>query len=126
VSGKLTPGPPSRSKERRRGGTHLWDENGGEWHYHPDDSRHNPHWDYNPHNRPNPEWEEIPIGDLPPEKETPGPLPAAGPPPQSPIVLSSPPLSPQQKQDLGAGAVAGGVLGGLWVILSKLPHLLSP
>jgi hypothetical protein len=129
VQGTLTPGLPSRSSERRRGAQHLWDENGGEWRYHPDDSRHNPHWDYNPHDRPNPEWEQIPIGDLPPEKEIPDRPPVPNPPPvgptQSPIVLSPPPLSPQQKQDLGAGAIAAGVLGGLWVILGKLPHLLS-
>jgi hypothetical protein len=129
VPGKLTPGPPSRSSERRRGAQHLWDENGGEWRYHPDDSGHNPHWDYNPHDRPNPEWEQIPIGGLPPEKEIHSPPSVPNPPPagpsQSPIVLSPPPLSPQQKQDLGAGAIVGGVLGGLWVVLSKLPHLLS-
>lgn len=132
VPGKLTPGPPSRPSEERRGREHLWDENGGEWRYHPEDRWHNPHWDYNPHNTPNSKWDEIPIGGLPPLKEIPDPPPAASsppaasPPPQSPIVLSPPPLSPQQKQDLGAGAVAGGLLGGLWVILSKLPHLLSP
>lgn len=132
VPGKLTPGPPSRPSEERRGREHLWDENGGEWRYHPEDRWHNPHWDYNPHDTPNSKWDEIPIGGLPPLKEIPDPPPAASsppaasPPPQSPIVLSPPPLSPQQKQDLGAGAVAGGLLGGLWVILSKLPHLLSP
>src|ERR1700722_15719208 len=73
VPGKLTPGPPSRAGERRRGSQHLWDEHGGEWRYHPDDPGHNPHWDYNPHNRPNAEWEQIPIGGLPPEKATPDP-----------------------------------------------------
>jgi hypothetical protein len=132
VPGKLTPGPPSRPSEQRRGRQHLWDEHGGEWRYHPNDRWHNPHWDYNPHNTPNSKWDEIPIGGLPPLKETPDPPPAASPPPpaspppQSPIVLSPPPLSPQQKRDLETGTIAGGVLGGLWVILSKLPHLLSP
>jgi len=128
VDGPLTEGPPSRPSEERRGARHLWDEHGGEWRYHPDDRWHNPHWDYNPHDRPNPEWEEIPIDGLPPVKTVPDPTPAPAPspPPQSPIIIEGPTLSPQQQQDLGAGLGIAGVLGGLLTILSKLPHLLSP
>jgi hypothetical protein len=97
VEGDLTPGPPSKSKERRRGAQHLWDENGGEWRYHPEDKRHNPHWDYNPHDRPNPEWEETPIGDLPPRKEIPDPWMPPAPnslPPFPPLDMPDPPAVP--------------------------------
>ncbi|MBO0880037.1 MAG: hypothetical protein J2P17_06655 [Mycobacterium sp.] len=89
VEGALKPGPPSRSKERRLGREHLWDENGGEWRYHPDDTGHNPHWDYNPHDRPNPEWKQIPIGGLPPEKGTQNPpaSPVPNTPPQFPRLI---------------------------------------
>lgn len=141
VPGKLTPGPPSRPSEQRRGREHLWDENGGEWRYHPDDKWHNPHWDYNPHNRPNPEWEEIPIGGLPPLKGTPGPLapsvpnslpqfppmdmpdpPAAPapiytPPPSGPII-SLPPISHDDAAKAGAATGATGIAGLLaWLAL---------
>lgn len=97
VPGKLTPGPPSRAGERRRGAQHLWDENGGEWRYHPDDKGHNPHWDYNPHHRPNPEWKQIPIDGLPPEKASPNPPAPAmpNPPPQfPPMDMPDPPAAP--------------------------------
>ncbi len=67
VEGPLTPGPPSRARERRKGGEHLWDDQGGEWRYHGEDSDHNPHWDYKPPGK-NTEWEQIPIGDVPPMK----------------------------------------------------------
>lgn len=97
VEGELTPGPPSRAKERRRGRQHLWDENGGEWRYHPDDRRHNPHWDYNPHDTPNRKWDEIPIGGLPPLKGVPGPpAPPVSSPLQQfpPLDMPDPPAAP--------------------------------
>jgi hypothetical protein len=70
VDGPLTPGEPSKSKERRRGAEHLWDDQGGEWRYHPEDSSHNPHWDYKPPAPPGKTsgWEQIPINGLPPLK----------------------------------------------------------
>lgn len=97
VPGKLTPGPPSKARERRLGREHLWDENGGEWRYHPDDPWHNPHWDYNPHDTPNRSWDEIPIGGLPPIKEPPDPLapPMPNRPPQfPPLDMPDPPTAP--------------------------------
>lgn len=141
IEGELKPGPPSKAKERRRGREHLWDENGGEWRYHPDDRFHNPHWDYNPHDRPNPEWDEIPIGGLPPLKETPDPLgptlpntppqfppldmpdaPAAPapiytPPPGGPII-SLPPISHDDAAKAGAATGVTGIAGILaWLAL---------
>lgn len=71
VEGPLTEGPPSRAREGRFGGRSLWDEHGGEWRYAPEDEHHNPHWDYNPHSTPSgrgSDWENIPIGGLPPRK----------------------------------------------------------
>jgi len=65
---KLKKGPPSRKKPRERGEEHLWDEDGGEWRYSPEDKYHNPHWDYNPHDQPNSPWQNIPIGGKPPLK----------------------------------------------------------
>ena len=62
-------GAPSRPSERAAGGLSLWDPNGGEWRYSPDDTWHNPHWDYNPWDQgPNTPWQNIPIGGLPPRK----------------------------------------------------------
>jgi hypothetical protein len=141
VEGELTPGPPSKAKERRRGGTHLWDENGGEWRYHPEDRFHNPHWDYNPHDRPNRKWDEIPIGGLPPLKETSDPLapalpntppqfppldmpdapatpaPIYTPPPGEPII-SLPPISHDDAAKAGAATGATGIAGILaWLAL---------
>ena len=66
------PGPASRPSEREKGGKSLWDPRGGEWRYFPGDKWHNPHWDYNPHDRPASPWQNVPIGDLPPVKPTPG------------------------------------------------------
>ena len=71
VAGDLTPGPASRPSEAGKGGQSLWDETGGEWRYFPGDKYHNPHWDFNPHNAPNSPWGNVPIGDLPPVKESP-------------------------------------------------------
>ncbi|MGH3958651.1 PPE domain-containing protein [Mycobacterium sp.] len=67
VEGPLTPGPPSKAREQRKGAEHLWDDQGGEWRYHPEDSSHNPHWDYKPPGKST-EWEHRPVGDLPPLK----------------------------------------------------------
>jgi hypothetical protein len=141
VPGKLTPGPPGRAGERRRGAEHLWDEHGGEWRYHPDDQGHNPHWDYNPHNRPNAEWEQIPIGGLPPEKATPdppastvpnaltqfpamdtpdppaAPAPIYTPPPGGPII-NLPPISHDDAAKAGAATGVTGIAGILaWLAL---------
>lgn len=71
VEGPLTEGPASRARERRFGGRSLWDERGGEWRYAPEDDHHNPHWDYNPHSTPSgrgSDWENVPVGGLPPRK----------------------------------------------------------
>jgi hypothetical protein len=142
VEGKLTPGPPSRSKERRRGAQHLWDENGGEWRYDPGDRPgdrwHNPHWDYNPHLPHDREWKNIPIGDLPPHKEVPDPpaspvpitppqfppldmpdppAPMYTPPPGEPII-SLPPISPDDAAKAGAATGITGIAGILtWLAL---------
>jgi hypothetical protein len=62
------PGPASRPSEREKGGQSLWDEKGGEWRYAPSDNWHNPHWDYNPHDKPSSPWQNVPIGELPPRK----------------------------------------------------------
>ena len=67
VDGPLTPGPPSKAREQRKGAEHLWDDQGGEWRYHGEDSSHSPHWDYKPPGK-NARWQQIPIGDLPPMK----------------------------------------------------------
>ncbi|KMO82874.1 hypothetical protein [Mycolicibacterium chlorophenolicum] len=71
VPGDVTPGPASRPSEAGKGGQSLWDQNGGEWRYFPGDRYHNPHWDFNPHDVPNAPWDNIPIGDLPPVKDSP-------------------------------------------------------
>jgi hypothetical protein len=68
---KCKPGPASRPSEREKGGKSLWDPRGGEWRYLPGDRWHNPHWDHNPHDRPGSQWQNIPIGDLPPVKPNP-------------------------------------------------------
>jgi hypothetical protein len=101
VPGKLTPGPPSRPSQQSRGGQSLWDEHGGEWRYDPGDRPgdrwHNPHWDYNPHLPNDRQWQNIPIGDLPPRKEIPDPPapPAPNPPPQfPPLDMPDPPAAP--------------------------------
>lgn len=47
---------------------HWWDENGGEWHWHPADRWHPSHWDYNPWRHPTDEWIKpgFPLHILPP------------------------------------------------------------
>ncbi|MDT5230440.1 MAG: hypothetical protein QOJ56_1473 [Mycobacterium sp.] len=97
IPGKLTPGPASKSRARRFGGESLWDENGGEWRYFPGDKYRNPHWDYNPNDRNNPDWENIPIGGLPPHKAVPDPPapPVPNRPPQfPPMDMPDPPAAP--------------------------------
>jgi hypothetical protein len=98
VDGPLTDGPASRPREQRLGGRSLWDEHGGEWRYFPGDDHHNPHWDYNPHSTPSgrgSDWQNVPIGGLPPRK---GENPViSGLPPwlQSPAVPAAPaPVAP--------------------------------
>lgn len=61
-------GDASRPSEKEKGGKSTWDEDGGEWRYSPEDKWHNPHWDYNPWNRPSSPWQNVPIGDMPPRK----------------------------------------------------------
>jgi RHS repeat-associated protein len=68
VEGNVTPGDASRPSEKNKGGKSLWDENGGEWRYFPEDKYHNPHWDYNPHDVPNSAWQNVPIDNKPVEK----------------------------------------------------------
>jgi hypothetical protein len=80
VDGPLTPGPASRPSEQRVGGQSLWDEHGGDWRYFPGDKRHNPHWDYKPPGKDS-EWDNIPIGGLPPLKDVPDPSIISGLPP---------------------------------------------
>ncbi len=63
--GPFTIGPASRRSEP---GLSLWDSNGGEWRYAPEDAFHNPHWDYNPWNHATDKWQNIPIDSLPPRK----------------------------------------------------------
>ncbi len=54
-----TRGPASRAKEP---GENYYDPEGGEWHYHaPDDRHETPHWDYKPPQPWNAEWERVPI-----------------------------------------------------------------
>jgi hypothetical protein len=60
--------PASRPSEGPKGGKSLWDQDGGEWRYVPEDKWRNPHWDYNPHDVPNSEWQNRPIGDKPTHK----------------------------------------------------------
>ncbi|MBP7263999.1 MAG: RHS repeat-associated core domain-containing protein [Spirochaetia bacterium] len=68
VAGGVKAGPASRPSEQVKGGQSLWDQNGGEWRYFPEDNYHNPHWDYNSHASPNSPWINIQIGNLPPRK----------------------------------------------------------
>jgi len=141
VEGELTPGPPSKAREQRLGREHLWDENGGEWRYHPDDPWHNPHWDYNPHDRPNRRWDRIPIEGLPPlkgisDQPTPpvpntapqfppmdmpdppaAPAPIYTPPPGGPII-NLPPISHDDAAKAGAATGVTGIAGILaWLAL---------
>jgi hypothetical protein len=141
VEGELTPGPPSKAREQRLGREHLWDENGGEWRYHPDDPWHNPHWDYNPHDRPNRRWDRIPIEGLPPlkgisDQPTPpvpntapqfppmdmpdppaAPAPIYAPPPGGPIV-NLPPISHNDAAKAGTATGLTGIAGILaWLSL---------
>jgi len=55
-------GPASRPSEVARGGQSLYDPEGGEWRYFPEDEYHHPHWDYNPNTGGNPHpWENVPL-----------------------------------------------------------------
>jgi hypothetical protein len=124
VAGELTPGPASQSRARRFGGRSLWDQNGGEWRYFPGDEYRNPHWDYNPHDRNNSEWENIPIGGRQPHKEMPGsPAPQFPPldmpdPPAAPAPIYTPPpggpiinLPPISHDDAARAGTATGLTG---------------
>jgi hypothetical protein len=65
---RLTRSAASRPSEAALGGQSLWDEDGSEWRYYPEDRWHNPHWDYNDHATPGAPWCNVPIGDKPPVK----------------------------------------------------------
>lgn len=62
------PGSASRPSERDKGGQSLWDPNGGEWRWFPENKWHNPHWDHNPHDGKSSPWVNVPHGGLPPVK----------------------------------------------------------
>ncbi len=110
VSGNLTPGPASRPSEASRGGQSLWDNKGGEWRYFPGDQWHNPHWDYNPHNVPNAEWQNVPINNLPPVKSGPPAEAPAAPPAPAPRPAPAPPPAPKPAPPIEAGE--GPMIGG--------------
>jgi hypothetical protein len=144
VAGELTPGPASRPSQQSRGGQSLWDEHGGEWRYDPGDRPgdrwHNPHWDYNPHLLDDRQWQNIPIGDLPPRKQIPdpsarsvpnppqfpptdmpdpsaAPAPIYAPPPGGPII-NLPPISHDDAAKAGTATGLTGIAGILaWVSL---------
>jgi len=65
VDGPFEIGPSSRSSDP---GQSLWDPNGGEWRYFPEDDYRNPHWDYNPWSHPYDQWQNVPIDNLPTHK----------------------------------------------------------
>jgi hypothetical protein len=59
LPGNWKPGPASRPSEMLKLGESLW--NGTrEYRWYSGDKRHNPHWDYNPHNTPNSMGQNIP------------------------------------------------------------------
>lgn len=122
VDGNLTTGPASRPSEQAEGGMSLWDNKGGEWRYDPGaDKWHNPHWDYNPHDRKFARWQNIQIGDLPPHtaeaaprggapapKSPPAPrsVPAPAPPVEAPTPPKPGPTPTPPK--VGKGPMTGG------------------
>lgn len=63
VEGQCEVAPASRQN-----GSSLWDPEGGEWRYYPEDPWHNPHWDYNSWDDWNSPWRNLPIDKLPPVK----------------------------------------------------------
>jgi hypothetical protein len=65
--GRVMPGAPSRPTASPAGGHSLWDEDGGEWQYHPADELQNSYWDYNEHADANSPWRNVPI-DSPPAR----------------------------------------------------------
>jgi hypothetical protein len=62
---RLKPGTGSRPSAS---GASLWDEQGGEWRYHPDDAFHYAHWDYNDHAASDTPWRSIPVKNASPWK----------------------------------------------------------
>lgn len=116
VDGPLTTGPASRPSIAAKGGQSLWDKDGGEWRYDPgQDSRHYPHWDYNPHAQKFDQWRNVGINDLPTHKEgaapprsgTVGNPPAA---PAAPAPQPAPPAPKAPAPKLGEGPMIGGGL----------------
>jgi SPP1 gp7 family putative phage head morphogenesis protein len=61
---KYKEGEPSRIKPHASGEKSLYDKDGGEWRYSPEDKYHNPHWDYKPSGKAQ-EWQNVPIENLP-------------------------------------------------------------
>jgi RHS repeat-associated protein len=62
-AGQCSVGPSTRGN-----GSSLWDPNGGEWRFAPEDNWHNPHWDHNPWDSWSSPWRNVPINGLPPVK----------------------------------------------------------
>ncbi|MES2984586.1 MAG: phage minor head protein [Pseudomonadota bacterium] len=62
--GRFKEADPSRSKPRARGEKSLYDKDGGEWRYAPEDKYHNAHWDYKPAGEKQ-AWQNIKIDNKP-------------------------------------------------------------
>lgn len=111
VDGPLTIGPASKPSIASKGGQSLWDKNGGEWRYDPgQDSRHYPHWDYNPHAQKFDQWRNVGINDLPTHKEGVA-LPRSGTvgtPPAAPAPQLAPPAPKPPAPKLGERPMIGG------------------
>lgn len=111
VEGPLTTGPASKPSVASKGGQSLWDKDGGEWRYDPgQDSRHYPHWDYNPHAQKFDQWRNVGINDLPTHKEGVAPPRSGtvGTPPAAPAPQPAPPAPKPPAPKLGEGPMIGG------------------
>ncbi|HET7072722.1 MAG TPA: hypothetical protein VFI55_01395 [Mycobacterium sp.] len=133
VEGNLTVGPASRPSEEAKGGLSLWDDKGGEWRYDPGANQwHNPHWDYNPHDTKFSQWQNIPMGELPPhtakaapKAPVPGPAPSPASKPQpaprpAPPPVEAPPARPVPPESGGMPIIPGGPATPLG------PHVIHP
>lgn len=108
VDGPVSVGPPSRPSAQRDGELSLWDRNGGEWRYDPgQDSRHYPHWDYNPHAQKFDQWRNVGIDGLPTHRDGVAP-PRSGtvgtPPAVQPAAPEAKPPAPKLGEGPGIGA----------------------
>jgi hypothetical protein len=106
VGGNLSVGPASRPSDASQGGRSLWDDKGGEWRYFPGDKYHNPHWDYNAHDRKFSPWDNVQIGDLPPH--TPEAAPKGGAPTPAPSTPSPPSTCDTASTQAGHARAEGG------------------